>query len=82
MSYQRSREDKRRLKKTYEETKNEYGPGVWYDEKKKRYIRLDFTSSWLKTHCRHMIRRRLKKSDSFNEKGLYKKYFDYWWELF
>ena len=82
MSHRRSVEDERRLKKTYEETKNDYGPGVWYDERKGRYIRSNFTDTWLKTHCRRVIRRRLKQDAVFYEKGLYKKYFDYWWEKF
>ena len=49
MSYQRSKEDERRLKKTYEMTKNSYGPGVWYSERKNRYIKANFTNkriSW------------------------------------
>ena len=82
MSYRSSIEDKRRLKKIYSETKNSYGPGVWYDEEKERYIKLDFTSTWLKHYCRKSIRRKMKDNDTFNQKGLYKKYFDYWWELF
>ena len=82
MSYQRSQEDKRRLKKTYEETKNSYGPGIWYDEEKRRYIRADFTNAWLKIYCRRQIRHKLKNEDVLSEKSLYKRYFDYWWELF
>ena len=32
MSYRRSQERNRRLKKLYNETKNLYGAGAWYDE--------------------------------------------------
>lgn len=39
MSYHRSQERNRRLKKLYNETKNSYGAGAWYDEKKGRYIK-------------------------------------------
>lgn len=82
MSHKRKEEDKKRLKKVYEETKNGYGPGVWFDDKKRRYVRLDFTNKWLKTHTTRIIRRKLKNEHCFFEKSLYKKYYDYWWELF
>ena len=82
MSHHRSIEDERRLKKTYEETKNSWGPGVWYDERKSRYIRANFTDTWLKKHCARIIRRKLKNNDTFNQKSLYKRYYDYWWELY
>lgn len=39
MSYRRSQERNRRLKKLYNETKNLYGAGAWYDEEKGRYIK-------------------------------------------
>jgi len=83
MSHKRKAEDNKRLKKTYEETKNWYGPGVWYDEKTGRYYRLDFTNKWLKRQCSKVARRKLKNSDYiFTKKSGYKKLFDYWWELF
>ena len=82
MSYQRKAEDNRRLSKTYEETKHSYGPGVWYDEEKERYYRLNFTNKWLKRHCSKITRRRLKRTDVVGSKSYYKKYYDYWWELY
>ena len=81
MSYQRKVEDNRRLRKTYEETKHSYGPGVWYNEEKERYDRLNFTSKRLKKHCSRITRRRLKKDTSVGGKSYYKRHFDYWWEL-
>lgn len=81
MSHKRSVEDKRRLEKTYNKTKSKYGPGVWYDEKKKRFIRLDFTNKWLKNHCKRITRHKLKQGDIINGCH-YKKVYDYWWELY
>lgn len=82
MSYQRKAEDNRRLQKTYEETKHNYGPGVWYNEEKERYYRLNFTNKWLKRHCSKITRRRLKRTDAVGGKSYYKKCYDYWWELY
>lgn len=39
MGYRRAKERNRRLKKLYDETKNGYGAGAYYNEKKKRYIK-------------------------------------------
>ena len=83
MSYQRKAEDNRRLHKTYEETKRSYGPGVWYNERKERYCRLNFTNSWLKRHCSKVTRKRLKRTRVIvSSKSYYKRFYDYWWELY
>lgn len=83
MSYKRSQERKHRLKKLYDQTKNSYGAGVWYSEKKNRYIRYSCHSSWLKHYCRKITRRRIKwDNDLTGKNNSYKKKFDYWWALF
>lgn len=82
MSHKRKREDNRRLKKLYNETKNGYGAGAQYSEKKNRYIRYSCHNAWLKARCRKLTRKRLKNDiDAPISKGGYKKFFDYWWEL-
>jgi len=82
MSHKRKKEDNRRLKKLYDETKNWYGAGAYYNEKKNRYIKYSCHNTWLKSHCQKMIRRKLKNDFSTGiSKGGYKKFFDYWWEL-
>ena len=81
MSHKRSVEDKRRLKKLYEDTKNNYGSGVWHDEKKNRYIRYTCHNEWFKTHSRRIIRRKLKNSDILLDGNKYKKIYDYWWTV-
>lgn len=82
MSWAAQREDKRRMKKTYEETKYGYGPGVWYDNDKERYIRLDFTNKWLKHYCRRVTRRRLKNADVSSHRAYEKRFYEYWWSLY
>lgn len=82
MSYKRAQERNRRLKKLYDKTKNSYGAGVWFSERKNRYIRYSCHNEWLKTHTRRTTRRRIKQNNDFYQKGnLYKKNYDYWWEL-
>lgn len=84
MSYKRAQERNRRLKKLYNETKNSYGAGVYYSERKNRLIPIYLSNPWIKARCRRSTRHRLKQNiDNLDIKGnSYKKYFDYWWELF
>ena len=81
MSYHRKREENRRLKKLYDETKSGYVAGAWYDENKKRFIRYSCNNKWHKEHCRRMIRRKLKRTFRNYSGCTYKKMYDYWWEV-
>lgn len=81
MSHKRKLEDKRRIKKLYEKTKCAYGAGAWFDERKGRYIKYSCHNKWLKTHCRRMVRRRMKNIGMAQKGNGYRKLFDYWWEL-
>jgi hypothetical protein len=84
MSWQRSAETKRRLKHLYEETKHTYGKGVWYDERKGRYIQYWASNGrtgrvkWVKRKCNRAVRR--YKGD-LPTKGSYRKVSEYWWEI-
>ena len=81
MSHRRSREDDKRLKKLYEETKNSYGAGAYYDEKKGILRQYSVHSKFIKNQSTRTIRRKLKNSDIIYSKGQYKRLYDYWWEL-
>ena len=81
MSHKRKCEENRRLKKLYEKTRHAYGAGVWFDESKGRYIKYSCHNKWLKTHCRRIIRRRMKNIGMPRKGNGYRKLFDYWWEL-
>ena len=81
MSHKRSVEDKRRLKKLYEDTKNNYCSGAWYDEKKNRYIRYTCQNEWFKTYSRRIVRRKLKNDEDLIHGNSYKKIFDYRWTV-
>lgn len=82
MAYARSREDRRRLRKLYNETRSSYAAGVWYNESKHRYerfyaCRAPGYTKWL----RRQSNKRLRRSSYIFKGKQYKKLFDYWWEL-
>ncbi len=82
MSYQRAQERNRRLRKLYDATKNGYGAGAGYDEKRSRYYRYSCHDKDLKALCRRTTRRRLKRMEYETlPRGAHKKVFDYWWVL-
>lgn len=85
MSYDRQKEDKRRLIKLYQKTKSRFGSGVYFDEDKKRYIRYYICPSYrpyLKKVSNKKVRKFLKNEEKFYPKGYYKKIYDYWWNLY
>ena len=81
MSHKRSREDDKRLKKLYEETKNSYIAGAYYNEHKDRYIRYTSNNEWTKTENRKYTRRKLNNSPFLLQRNQYKKVQDYKWEI-
>lgn len=81
MSYRRSRERNKRLKKLAEETKNSCYAGAYYCARKGRLVKYSAYSPWCKKRSRHMTRRKLKQDLDAANGCSYKKYHDYWWEL-
>ncbi|MBO5015054.1 MAG: hypothetical protein J6C92_04500 [Bacteroidaceae bacterium] len=84
MGYKQSQERKRRLVKLYEETKNTYGRGAYYDKRKKRLIRYTVRQNanlprFYRKRANRAVRR--NKAEILNHGG-YRKQYDYWWELF
>lgn len=77
MGYKRSKEDKRRLKKLHFETKNRYAAGVWYDDRKQRYIkysRSDFPGAGF---FHKLSNKKVRRDGNVVSGGSYKKVFDY-----
>lgn len=81
MSYKRSIETKRRLKRLLLKTKRYYGVGAYFDSRKNRIIRYSCHNEWVKTHSRRITRRKLKLTDDVYNGCSYKKLYDYWWEI-
>lgn len=84
MSYRRSRERNRRLRKLYRKTRFSYGRGAWFDNDKNRIIRYyPSTSTGYTKYLRRLANRRVRRTKDLPRKGnYYKKLYDYWWELF
>lgn len=81
MSYHRKQEEKHQLNKLYNKTKNSYGAGAWYDEDKNRIIRYSCHIKRDKILCRRITRKRLKRNSSCYSGCIYKRFYDYWWEI-
>ncbi len=79
------RKEQLKLKKTYKATFNAYGAGVWYSNKKDRYIRYSCNDKRLRQSMNRMIRRKLNREIQEDESsmpvGYYRKMADYWWTL-
>jgi len=84
MGYKQSRERNRRLKKVYQQTKNSYGRGVWYDTRKGRYIRYyPRTNTSLSRYFRKQANRKVRRNKQEPlQYGSYRKIYDYWWNLY
>ena len=81
MSYHRSKERNRRLRKLYEETKHSYGAGAWYNERKRRYIKYTCGSQNIKKCLKKLSRKRARDFKGDMQNSDYKKTFDYWWNV-
>ncbi len=83
MSHKRKMEEKHRLKKLYNASKNHWFAGAWYDEDKDRIIKnKSSNTAWLKRRCSKITRLKAKNIiNNSREKSHYKKCFDYQWEL-
>ena len=82
MSYHRSRETRRRLRKLSRNSPGYSPSGAWYNEEKGRYIRFYARGShgstkWLRTVANHKVRR----AKNVPQGGGYRRVYDYWWEL-
>lgn len=83
MAYKQAKNRRKRLVKTYEETKHSYGSGVWYDEDRGRYIK--YTASNTPGYAKQLRRignKKVRKAAEVGTHGSYRKNYDYKWVLF
>jgi len=80
MSHRRKMEEKHRLKHLYHQTQSFYETGVYYDEDKKRYIR--WYAPRRAKYYRRISNKKVRHTKYLVNGNTYKKYFDYWWELY
>lgn len=78
MSYKRKKEDTRRLRKTYESTGG-YLVGVYYSDRKQRYVR--FYQGKKAKYFRKCSNKRVRKEPETLQYGKYRRAYDYWWKL-
>jgi hypothetical protein len=80
MSYRRSQERNKRLKKLY--YSSDWRGGVYFDNSKGRYIRTYRSSGapvkWVKAYCNRKVRR----SNHAGNHGKYRRIADFWWILY
>lgn len=83
MSYRRSQQEKKKLKKLYEETKTSYGSGAYFDKDKKRYIRYTSCSAPVrKQYKRQNVRNFRRNKVKVPARGCkYKRFYDFWWNI-
>ena len=82
MSHKRKTEEKRRLRRLYDETKNSYGAGAYFDERKNRYVRYSVSGRGGRAKYLRMVgNRKVRRAKKTSDHGGYRKVFDYWWEL-
>lgn len=82
MGYQRSKEQKRRLKKLRHATQGSCIAGAYYDKDKNRYIRYyPRNGSSYPRYLRKLANRKVRRSGGIPMYGAYRKVYDYWWEL-
>ena len=82
MGHQRKMEEHRRLRKVYIETRHSYGAGVYFYERKNRYVRYSVGSQRSRgKYLRNVANRKVRRSNNPSNHGGYRKVYDYWWEL-
>ena len=82
MGYHRSQERNRRLKKLYDETKQHFLCGAFYDDDKNRYVKYSLSDIGQSKYYRNLANRKVRHSDDIQSGGSYRKAYDYWWALF
>lgn len=77
---------KNKLKKLYEETKNYYGAGAYFDYNKQRIVKYSCNSKYVRKMCNKIFRRKMNRTirgdyDNIPNGSVYKKYTEYWWSI-
>lgn len=83
MAYKQAQNRRKRLLKTYRQTKTNYSAGVFFDEDKGRYVRYSPSNTPGYTKfLKKVSNRKIRKSKDVVNHGAYKRQYDYWWALF
>ena len=83
MAYKQARNRRKRLIKTYNETKTKCCSGVWFDEDRGRYIK--FTASNTPGYTKLLKRisnKKVRKAADIGDHAAYRRSYDYKWTIF
>lgn len=80
MSHRRKARENCRLKCLYKQTQYSSRAGAYYDEDKKRYMR--WYAPRIGKYYRRISNKKVRRKKYLVNGNTYKKYFDYWWELY
>lgn len=82
MSWNRSRREKEKLARLYEETKNGYGKGAYFSERKNRIVKIQPSrhTKMMKYHKRQGAKF-ARRYCCANRGCAYKKCYDIWWQV-
>lgn len=74
---------KQKLNRLFEETKNSYGVGVYYDKWKGRIVEDSLNKSSVRRECNRRFRRRVNhgRYSVVANGGAYRKHEEYWWSI-
>lgn len=81
MSYRRSQQESKRIKKLYTQTKNKYGRGVYYDKIKERHVRYYISKRGRGKWLRRQSNKKVRKSSRLPNFCAYRRKYDYWWTI-
>ena len=71
-----------RLLRTYRATKNGYGAGVYFDRDKQRLVRFSCCGPAQKRFLKRRGAEIVRHAAYVPHHGGYRRFFDYWWELY
>lgn len=78
--YERAKEEERRLKKVYKETKTRFWSGVYKDKETGRLVKYSCNRGG-KTFFKKLAHKIARRSNNINTESDYHKTFDLWWTI-
>ena len=82
MSYNSNREDQKRLKRLYVETRHSLRGGAYYDHHRNRLRRYTWNKNGRTKYLRRCDNRTVRRAGIALRGGEYRRLYPYWWELF
>ena len=82
MAYKQAQNRKKRLYKTYRQTRNSCRGGVWFDDSKGYYRKYYISNPGAAKFLRKCSNKKVRRLQDLSDFGAYKKAYDYWWIRF